>query len=78
MTTIDIASKAELKACSGAGQKSGVAAWCRMQGVRYALGKDGWPRVMRDELRQLLLTGEREKRQARHNFDALAEPRARA
>lgn len=78
MTAIDIASKAELKAVTGAGQKSRVAAQLGLLGVRFVMAPDGWPRVMRDELRQLLLTGEKEKRQARHNFGALAESRTRA
>lgn len=75
---IDLASRELLQQLSGAKRKSRVAAWLRQQGVRYTLGVDRWPRVAEAELKQLLVSGEREKRHARHNFGALADLQARA
>lgn len=73
-----LASRQLLQELSGAKRATGVKAWLRLIGVRYVEGIDKWPRVAEAELEQLLVSGEREKRQARHNFGALADLQARA
>lgn len=54
MSAIDLASKAELIELTEARSKSGVRAMLQRMGVRFVVGRSGWPKVSRAQLRRLV------------------------